>query len=383
MNRVTIDLAILRRNIRRISAIMDEHHATWTLVTKVLCGHSETLRALPALHVDTLGDSRLENLEAAAAEVPHMRRWYLRPPAVSDARSIVDLAHVSLVSEADALVALDRAAGRRGRAHGVVVMVEVGELREGILPSALLAFARRAVDLRNIRLLGVGANLGCLSGTVPTIEQLSPLPLYRKLLELEFGLSVPLVSAGSSVVLSALLQGNVPDGVNHYRIGEAAFLGTDILRGGLLEGLENAVTLEAEILEVGEKNLVPLGEISEDVAPFGSGATLETTPGERGHRALVAIGQLDTDVGGLTPLDPEHTVAGASSDIAVVNLGENRSGLSVGDTLRFRPDYSAVARAMNSRYLRHEVVDSEAEAEGRVRRTTLAAPVTGSLADGS
>lgn len=371
MNRVTIDLAILRRNVRRISATMAEHGATWTLVTKVLCGHPETMRELPALNVESLGDSRPENLEAAAKEAPGLRRWYLRPPAVSAARRIVDIADVSLVTELGALEALDRAAGLRGALHRVIVMVEVGELREGVLPSALLSFARRAVSLRNIEILGVGANIGCLSGTVPTIEQLSPLPLYRKLLELEFGLPVPLVSAGSSIVLSALLQGNVPDGINHYRIGEAAFLGTDILRGGLLDGLENAVTIEAEILEIGEKNLVPLGEISEDAAPFGTGPDRDTTPGERGHRALVAIGQLDTEVHGLQPLDLEHMVVGASSDIAVVNLGANRSGLSVGDTIRFRPDYSAVARAMNSRYLSREVVnalpagdDGSGEAQG-------------------
>lgn len=364
MNRVTIDLAVLRRNVRCISAIMEEHGATWSLVTKVLCGHPETMSALAGLDVESLGDSRLENLEAAAEAAPAMRRWYLRPPAVSAARRIVELAHVSLVTEIDALDALDREAGRRGVVHRVIVMVEVGELREGVLPSALLAFARRAVDLRNLEILGVGANVGCLSGTVPTIEQLSPLPLYRKLIELEFGLPVPLVSAGSSIVLSSLLQGNVPEGINHYRIGEAAFLGTDLLRGGTLDGMENAFTIEAEILEIGEKNLVPLGEISEEVAPFGTGPGRESAPGERAHRALVGIGQLDTEVNGLTPLDPEHRIAGASSDIAVVSLGANRSGLSVGDTIRFRPDYPAVARAMNSRYLRRVAVNARDTGSG-------------------
>jgi len=364
VNRVTIDLSILRSNVRRISAIMAEHGATWSLVTKVLCGHPATMRAISQLGLDSLGDSRLANLESAAAEAPDMTRWYLRPPAVSAAREIVDLAHVSLVTELDALDVLDRYAGRRGVMHRVIVMVEVGELREGVLPSALIAFARRAVSLRNLEILGVGANIGCLSGTIPTIEQLSPLPLYRKLIELEFGLPVPYVSAGSSIVLSALLQGNVPDGVNHYRIGEAAFLGTDLLRGGRLDGLENAFTIEAEIVEIGEKNLVPLGEISEDVAPFGTGPERDTHPGERAHRALVGIGQLDTEVNGLTPIDPEHHVAGASSDIAVVSLGTNRSGLTVGDTIRFRPDYSAVARAMNSRYLKREVINAEDSAGG-------------------
>lgn len=370
MNRVTIDFAVLRNNVRRISAIMEKHGASWSLVTKVLCGHPKTMRALEALNVKSIADSRLENLETAAEAVPDLPRWYLRPPAVSAARRIVELAHVSLVTELGALDALDREARRRGVVHRVVVMVEVGDLREGLLPSALLAFAKRAVALRNVEIHGVGANIGCLSGTVPTVEQLSPLPLYRKLLELEFGLPVPLVSAGSSIVLSALLQGNVPEGINHYRIGDSAFLGTDILHGGRLEGLENAFTLEAEILEIGEKNLVPVGEIAADVAPFGAGAEEEASPGARGLRALVALGQLDTEVGGLTPMDPEHRIVGASSDISVVNLGDNRARLSVGDTIRFRPDYPAVARAMSGRYLRREVVnvDPDPDGPGEVRR---------------
>jgi predicted amino acid racemase len=349
---------------------MEKHGASWSLVTKVLCGHPKTMRALEALNVKSIADSRLENLETAAEAVPDLPRWYLRPPAVSAARRIVELAHVSLVTELGALDALDREARRRGVVHRVVVMVEVGDLREGLLPSALLAFAKRAVALRNVEIHGVGANIGCLSGTVPTVEQLSPLPLYRKLLELEFGLPVPLVSAGSSIVLSALLQGNVPEGINHYRIGDSAFLGTDILHGGRLEGLENAFTLEAEILEIGEKNLVPVGEIAADVAPFGAGAEEEASPGARGLRALVALGQLDTEVGGLTPMDPEHRIVGASSDISVVNLGDNRARLSVGDTIRFRPDYPAVARAMSGRYLRREVVnvDPDPDGPGEVRR---------------
>jgi predicted amino acid racemase len=256
----------------------------------------------------------------------------------------------------DALEALDAAARRRDKKHRVVVMVEIGELREGVLPSSLISFFRRAGQFPNLDVIGLGANVGCLSGTIPTIEQLSPLPLYRKLLEHEFGFPLPLVSAGSSVVLAALLRGNVPDGINHYRIGEAVFLGTDLIHGGLLPDFENAMAIDAEIIEIKEKNLVPLGEISGDLAPFESVGRSDGFPGERGHRALVSIGQLDTEVSGLDPVDPEHSIVGASSDISVVNLGTNPGRLCVGDTIRFRPSYSAVARAMSSRYLRRELI---------------------------
>jgi ornithine racemase len=361
MNRVVIDLAVLRRNIRVIDRTMREHGATWTLVTKMLCGHEDTLAALPDLGVTTAADSRLENLDAVRNVAPGLERWYLRPPGVSAGDRVVELADVSICTELEVLRNLNAAAARAGCRHRAVIMVELGELREGVLPGALLSFFRASLRLPNIDIVGIGANIGCLSGTVPTIEQLSPLELYRRLLELEFDVRLPLLSAGSSVVLAALLQGNVPKEINHYRIGEAAFLGTDLLGGGTLHGLENAVTIEGEIIEIKEKNLAPLGEISADVSPFDNGALQGGEPGERGHRALVAIGQLDTEVSGLVPLDPGHSLVGATSDISVVNLGENGGGLRVGDNIAFRPDYSAVARAMSSKYMRRELVNTGPE----------------------
>jgi predicted amino acid racemase len=145
----------------------------------------------------------------------------------------------------------------------------------------------------------------------------------------------------------------------------------------VLKGLESAVTIEAEIIEIKEKNLAPLGEISSDITPFDAGPTDVGTPGERGHRALVSIGQLDTDVGGLTPIDPEHSLVGASSDIAVVNLGETPAGLKVGDQIAFRANYSAVARAMSSKYLQRELVDGERELiRGRRTRETAGRTAT-------
>jgi len=359
MNRIVIDLGVLRRNIRVIDRTMREHGATWTLVTKILCGHEDTLAALPGLGITTVADSRLENLDVVRKLAPGLETWYLRPPGLGAADRIVELADVSICTELEVLRNLDEAAGRVGRRHRVVIMVELGELREGVLPGALLSFFRSSQRLDHIDIVGIGANIGCLSGTVPTIEQLSPLDLYRRLLELEFQAHLPLLSAGSSVVLSALLQGNVPSEINHYRIGEAAFLGTDLLLGGTLDGLENAVRIEGEIIEIKEKNLAPLGEISADVSPFDNAALQGGEPGERGHRALVAIGQLDTAVSGLVPIDPGHSLVGATSDISVVNLGTNRDGLGVGDHIAFRPNYSAVVRAMSSRYMRRELVNTD------------------------
>ena len=62
MSRLTINLEALRHNIEQINLWMDQHGATWTLVTKVLCGHRDTMQALKILGVRSFGDSRLDNL---------------------------------------------------------------------------------------------------------------------------------------------------------------------------------------------------------------------------------------------------------------------------------------------------------------------------------
>jgi predicted amino acid racemase len=188
---------------------------------------------------------------------------------------------------------------------------------------------------------------------------MAQLLLYRELLELKFHRKLPLVSAGSSILLSLLRERSLPRGINHFRIGEALFLGTDLVSGGVLEGLrDDVVAVHGEIAEIKEKNLVATGETGGHTPfePLDDNAGDDPrVRGQRGYRALITIGQIDTDVAGLTPLEEGYHIAGASSDITVVNLGENPHGLRVGDTIRFRPDYSAFVRLMNDPYIPKEL----------------------------
>ncbi|RKX20361.1 MAG: hypothetical protein DRP35_06155, partial [Candidatus Zixiibacteriota bacterium] len=144
----------------------------------------------------------------------------------------------------------------------------------------------------------------------------------------------------------------LPKAINHFRIGEAIFLGTDLINGGTLPGLKNdAVILEAEIAEIKEKGLVPLAETL-SMAPFESEQVGDDlSPGQRGYRALISVGQLDTEITGLTPINSEYNIAGASSDVAVVNIGDEQGGLKVGDTIKFRLNYAALLRLMSGKYI--------------------------------
>ncbi|MCD6249237.1 MAG: alanine racemase [candidate division Zixibacteria bacterium] len=186
MNRVTIDLQKLRHNIKILKGWMEEHEATWTVVTKVLCGHTDTLRALQLLGIRSMGDSRLANLQAIDKIIPDFESWYLRVADMSSVRNVVGLADVSLNSEIEVINSLNEQARKLNKTHRIIIMIELGDLREGILPGSLIKFYEQVFELSNIEVIGIGANLGCLAGAVPNIDQFTQLALYRELLELKF-----------------------------------------------------------------------------------------------------------------------------------------------------------------------------------------------------
>lgn len=356
MNRLTIDLEALRHNIQTIDGWVSSHGASWTLVTKALCGHAGTLEALQAVGIRSMADSRIGNLEAIAALDSRIESWYLRLPHLPIVGRIVELTDVSLNSEIETIRALSREAVRQDRIHRVVIMVELGDLREGVLPGRLGDFYTQVFELPNIDVIGIGSNLGCLSGTMPNVDLFAQLGVYREWLELKFEKKIPLISAGTSIALPLLRDGKLPRAVNHFRIGEAALLGTDLIAGDQLEGLRADVfTLEVEVVEVKEKSMVATGEVN-DMTPFEVLAAEGPEPGERGFRAICTVGQVDTEIAGLTPLDPRHHIVGASSDLTVVGLGANEGGVQVGQTLEFRPSYGALVRLMLDKYVDKVVV---------------------------
>ena len=362
MNRLTIDLEALRHNIQTIDGWINAHEASWTLVTKCLCGHEPTLRALHAIGIRSMAESRLGNLQSIANLDQDIETWYLRLPHMPKIADIVRLTDVSLNSEIEIIRALSEEAVRQDRVHRVVIMVELGDLREGVLPGSLADFYTKVFDLPNIEVIGIGSNLGCLSGAMPNVDLFAQLGLYREWLELKFQRKIPLISAGTSVALPLLRDGQLPKAVNHFRIGESVFLGTDLVRGDDLMGLRpDAFTLEAEVVELKEKSMAPVGETN-DTTPFQAIDAADAPElGERGYRAICTIGQVDTEVAGLTPLDPTHRVVGASSDLTVVSVGSEKGDVRVGDTIEFRPSYGALVRLMLSKYIDKVVVPDLAQ----------------------
>jgi len=345
---LTIDLDKVEHNARVVVDLCREHGIEVTGVTKGTCGSPAVARAMLRGGVSSIGESRLENvlrLREAGISAPVMM---LRLPPVSAVDEVVAAVDLSLNSELSVLRGLGQAARRAGRRHPVIVMVDLGDLREGVWPDDLITFVREALEIDGIALVGLGANLTCYGGVVPTVQNMGRLVAYAEAIEQRFGVRLPWVSGGNSSALPLVAEGAMPARVNHLRIGEAILLGRETQHRRPWPGThQDAFLLHAEVIECKRKPSVPIGERVPDA--FGE------TPGfpERGSvlRALVNVGREDVELPGLVPLDPHLEVIGASSDYLVVDATAAAGAISVGDELVFSLGYGGLLAAMDSEYV--------------------------------
>jgi predicted amino acid racemase len=348
-------------NIEKMNSLMKKHNAQWTLITKVLSGHKESLHRIlahPAINeVHSVGDSRLSSLEVIKSLRPDIVTMYIKPVPQNLVPSIIQLADISLISSMRTLRLMNEAAGRSGVRHKVIVMIELGELREGIIRENIIDFYTQAFAMENIEVIGIGSNLGCMYGIEPTYDKMIQLSLYRQLLEEMFGHKLPYISGGSSITLPLLGSKKLPETMNHFRVGEAVFLGVSPLDNKRYRNFSaGAFEYNANIVELEEKETVPDGIIGEaaigHVAPQPDGEKQPDTH----FRAIMDFGLLDVDVNDITPKNPNVRFAGTTSDVTVFELGDNKDAngqlqYHVGDSIRFVPTYMGAARLMNSKFI--------------------------------
>ncbi|KPK37841.1 MAG: hypothetical protein AMJ69_10190 [Gammaproteobacteria bacterium SG8_47] len=346
---LTINLAKIEHNARTIVGLCREHGITVSGVTKATCGHPDVAAAMLRGGVSSLADSRLENirrLKAAGIDTPCM---LLRVPALSGVDEVVDSIDVSLNSEMSVLAGLSQAALRRGRVHEVVLMVDLGDLREGIWADDIMDFVGEAQALSGVRIVGLGTNLACFAGVVPSEENMQRLVELAAAIEQRFELELKWISGVNSSGLELIVAGRTPGRINHARIGEAILLGRETTqRKPWPNTYQDAFVLHAEVLELKHKPSAPQGERGEDA--FGHRPEFE----DRGLmlRALINVGREDVAVDGIVPLDARLTVVGASSGYLVVDATVAEGDVCVGDELQFSLNYSALVAAMTSEYVK-------------------------------
>jgi predicted amino acid racemase len=245
---------------------------------------------------------------------------------------------------------------KQSKMHKIIIMIDLGELREGVMRDDFVDFYAKVFEMPNIEVVGLGTNLACLYGILPNNDKLIQLCLYKQLIEIKFNVKIPFISGGSSVTIPLIKQGTLPKDINHFRIGETLFMGTDAYNHVPFENMEiDVFKLYAEIIELYEKPLIPSGEMGSnlegDVIVFD-----EENIGKSSVRAIIDIGLLDIDMKHLESTDENVKLAGATSDMVVLDLGENLKDFKVGDQMEFTLDYMGIVRIMNSKYIEKRVV---------------------------
>ncbi len=354
--RLEIDLNKIQHNTRTLVKRLGRRGISVTGVTKAVLGSPKLAGALLRGGVNALGDSRVENIEGMRRADVRASMRLIRAPMLSQADQAVAYADITFNTELDIMSKLSTAAKRAGRTHGVVLMVELGDLREGIMPGDLEATVRTMLRFPSLELKGIGTNLACRSGVSPSATNMSELSALADSIDATFGTTLDIISGGNSANLNWALSGADTGRVNDLRLGEALLLGCETLHRQPIEGLHtDAITLVAEVIESKVKPSLPWGEIAQTA--FG-----EQPPAiDRGvmSQTILAIGRQDIDPLGLhAPHGIE--VLGASSDHLIVDSGENP--LSVGSEVTFQLNYSALVRAMTSPFV-EKVAKARAESQ--------------------
>lgn len=356
---VTFDIDKLKLNFEYLNNLFVENGIKWSVVTKVLSGNKKLLTELLKLDINQVCDSRVTNLKIIKGLKPEVETIYIKPPAKRAIPGVIKYADISLNTELETIKMLSVEAQKQNKTHKIIIMLELGELREGVKGEDFVDFYESVFNQKNIEVIGLGANLNCLYGVLPNRDKLLQLSLYQQILEAKFNKKLPYVSGGSSVTIPLIFQKLLPEGINHFRVGETLFLGTDVYNDIPLEQMSNNIfMLYSEIIELIEKPIVPEGEMGTNLE--GDTYTFEDKDiGETTVRAIIDIGLLDVEIKHLEFVDKDITIAGASSDVIVIDLGDNEKQYKVGDVIEFKLDYMGTLRIINSRYIDKRIRGAE------------------------
>lgn len=347
----------LRHNYEYLDSLFKKNGIKWGITTKLLCGNRDFINEVINLGIGEVHDSRISNLKRVKDIDPETVTIYIKPPPKDTIPEMIRYADISLNTELSTMHELSEEAVRQDKVHKVIIMIEMGDLREGVMRDDLVDFYEKVFRLPGLEVVGLGTNLNCLHGVMPDGDKLIQLALYKQIIELRFKKKIPLVSGGTTVTIPLLLNNQLPDGVNHFRVGEALFFGKDLFTDGLIDGMSDQVMeLYTQIIEISEKPIVPTGDMG--VNPQGKTTTIKKEDvGKTAYRAIVDIGTLDIQPNYLIPVNENITITDASSDMLVLDVGENPSKYKVGDKIRFKLKYMGALGLMSSDYIEKKVAD--------------------------
>ena len=365
--RLVIDIKKLADNVKTLAAITtDDGNCSLMIVTKGLCADLEMVKMLAGRpEVDFVADSRLKNIKSYSKIVRDAgkKTVLIRIPMLSEVDELVKYVDVCFNSEMETVRAIDKAAAKEGKVQDVLMMIDLGDLREGIFfenEEEILEDAMEIKEMKNVNLYGIGVNLTCYGAIIPKNENLSKLVEIARKIENKTGLKLEMVSGGNSSSIYLIESDKMPrigrmpkdekmpEGINNLRLGEAFLLGNDTAYETEIPNTHHdAIKLQAQIVELKEKPSLPIGEVGVDA--FGEKPYYE----DKGimKRAIIAVGKQDTDLGSMTPVDERIEIMGGSSDHIILDLTACNDDYKLGDIVEFTVGYGGMLKLVTSPYV--------------------------------
>ncbi len=345
--RIEIALSKIRDNARVLSELYGKKGISLMGVTKAVLGERQIAEAMIQGGVKQIADSRIENIQRMKPVGASCQFVLLRTP-LSKAELVVKHADISLNTEMETLKNLSYFAVAQNKNHQVIIMVELGDLREGILPRDLSRFIKETVSLPHITIVGIGCNLACYGGIKPSQKNMDQLSELANTIEKDLQVKLEIISGGNSANYEWYESAQDIGRINNLRLGESILLGCETVNRETIPGLQtNAFQLFAEVIESKLKPSLPFGEIGQDA--FGNTPSFKDQ-GEQ-QRAIIALGRQDISMTSLKS-NTELEMIGSSSDHMIIN-SKNRN-LNVGDEVKFSLDYSGLLSAMTSPFIKKQ-----------------------------
>jgi predicted amino acid racemase len=349
MPRIEISLPKIRDNARILSGLYGEKGISLMGVSKAVLGEPSIVRAMLQGGVKFIADSRIENIENMKAEGIPTPLVLLRTP-LSQAEAVVKSADISLNTEIETLKKLSFFSKIHDKIHQVILMVELGDLREGILPCDILQFVRKALVLSHIKIVGIGCNLACYGGVKPDDNNMNELSDLSDSIEDEFHIGLAIISGGNSANYEWYKSTKHIGNINNLRLGESILLGLETVNRNAIPRLHtDAFKLIAEVIESKKKPSLPTGDINQNA--FGNVPRFQNQ-GTR-QRAIIALGRQDILISGMTS-NEKMEILGSSSDHIILDSQDNQ--LKVGDEVNFSLDYGGLLSAMTSPFIRKRFI---------------------------
>ena len=339
-----IDLKKIYHNALTLNSKCLEQNISVSGVIKGTNGLIEIAKEFEKAGLTHIASSRIRELIAVNNSNIKLPTMLVRIPMKSEIENLVKYVNISLNSELETILEIEKECKKQNKTHKVILMYDLGDLREGYFIEENIIKTALYIEnnLKFVKLHGIGSNLSCYGSVVPTKTNLTTLCNIATKIENKINRNLDIISGGATTSVPLLFKNEIPKKINNLRIGEAILLAADLeefWNVDMSDMYKDTFILKSEIIEIKTKPSHPIGELFIDA--FGN-RPIYTDIGKR-KRALLAIGKKDIgDHDKLIPLDKNIKIVGSSSDHLIIDIEDTTETYNIGDIIEFKMYYQAM-----------------------------------------